>query len=186
MRVLIAYYSRTDSTEKVALAIEKNFRERGFEVDVEKIRPKKEHSCFAWWHIRMVKKECEILPPKIKDVSKYDVICIGSPNWTRLSLPVARYLSEIKGLKYKNVGLFATTALMPQVEWYIVSAYLLELTFTSIVSQRGGRPINSLLLSSLFKNWNYQSDYGKNKIKEFCQKLETPIRSFKEYFLGQK
>ncbi len=186
MRVLIAYYSRTDSTKKVALAIEKNFRERGFEVDVEKIRPKKEHSFFAWWHIRMVKKECEILPPKIKDVSKYDVVCIGSPNWTRLSLPVARYLSEIKGLKYKNVGLFATTALMPQVEWYIISAYLLELTFTSIVSQRGGRPINSLLLSSIFKHWNCQSEYGKRKIKEFCDKLETPIRSFKEYFLEQK
>ena len=186
MKVLIAYYSRTGSTEKLALAVEKNFRERGFEVDVEQIRAKKEHGLFAWWHIRMVKRECEILPPKIKDVSKYDVICIGSPNWTRLSLPMAKYLDEVKGLKYKNVGLFATTALIPQIEWYIISAYLLELTFTSTISQKGGRFINSLLLSSIFKNWDYRSEYGKKKIKEFCNKLEMPIRSFKEYFLEQK
>jgi len=186
MRILIAYYSRTGSTEKAALAIEKKFRERGFQVDIEQIRPKKEHGFLGWWHIRMVKKECEILPPKIKDLSKYDVICIGSPNWTRLSLPAARYLNEVKGLKYKNIGLFATTALMPQIEWYIVSAYLLELTFTSIIGQKGGRFINSLLLSSVFKNWNYESEYGKKKIKEFCEKLEMPIRSFKQYFLEQK
>lgn len=186
MKILIAYYSRTGSTEKLALAIEKKFRERGFEVDVEHIRPKKEHGFLAWWHIRIVKRGCEILPPKIKDVSKYDVICIGSPNWTRLSLPVARYLNEVKGLKYKNVGLFTTTALIPQIEWYIISAFLLEITFTSIISRQGGRFINSLLLSSVFKNWNHQSEYGKKKIKEFCDKLETPIHSFKEYFLEQK
>jgi len=186
MKILIAYYSRTGSTEKTALAIERNFLERGFQVDVEQVRPKKEHGFWGWWHIRMVKRECEILPLKIKDVSKYDVICVGSPNWTRLSLPMARYLKEIKGLKYKNVGLFATTALIPQVEWYIISAYLLELTFTSLVGQKGGRFVDSLLLSSAFKNWNYQSEYGKKKIKEFCDKLEAPIRSFKQYFLEQK
>ena len=186
MKILIAYYSRTGSTEKTALAIERNFLERGFQVDVEQVRPKKEHGFWGWWHIRMVKRECEILPPKIKNVSEYDVVCIGSPNWTRLSLPMARYLKEIEGLKYKSIGFFATTALWPQVEWFILSAYLLDFTFSRIVEKRGGRIIDSILLSSFLKGWNYSSEYGKKTIQSFCNKLTTPIVSLKSYFLNQK
>jgi len=99
MKILIAYYSRTGGTEKLAEVLKKEFEARGHSVDVEKVKPVKEHSFFAWWHIRMVKGDCEIYPPKIWDVSQYDAICIGSPNWTRLSLPMARYLQKIEGLK---------------------------------------------------------------------------------------
>ncbi|MDI6602508.1 MAG: hypothetical protein QME57_00085 [Patescibacteria group bacterium] len=50
----------------------------------------------------MIKRECEIEELKIKDVSKYNVICIDNPNWIGFSLPMARYLREAEGLKYKN------------------------------------------------------------------------------------
>ncbi len=186
MRILIAYYSRSGGTEKLAEAIKKELEDRGHSVDMEKIRPQKEHSFFGWWNIRMFKGDCDIQPPKIQDVSNYDVVCFGSPNWTRLSLPVARYIEEIKGLKYKNIGFFSTTAFIPQIEWYIFSAYLLELTFSRIVERKKGRFINSLLLSSIFKNWSWNSEYGQKRIKIFCEKLETPIYSLKSYFLEQK
>ena len=152
MRILIAYYSRTNSTEKVAQAIKKEFEDRGHSVDVEKVKPKVEHSFWGWWHLRMIKGECDILPPKIKNVSEYDVVCIGSPNWTRLSLPMARYLKEIEGLKYKSVGFFAATAAPPAFEWYVFSAYLLDLTFSGIIEKKQGRIVDSILLSSIFKN----------------------------------
>ena len=186
MKILIAYYSRTGGTEKVAGAVKKQFEEKGHSVDVEKIKPIREHSFLGWWHIGMVRGECAIHPPKIEDVSKYDAICIGSPNWTRLSLPVARYLKEIKGLKHKNIGFFATAIFWPFIERYFFSAYLLDLTFARIIDKKGGRIVNSILLSSIFKGWNFESEYGRKIIKKFCEKIETPIRSLKEFFLMQK
>jgi len=186
VKILIAYYSRTGGTEKVAEALKKELETRGHPVDVEKVKPIKEHGFLYWWHLRMIKGECEIQSPKIRDVSKYDTILIGSPNWTRVSLPIARYLKEVSGLKYKNVGLFSATAAPPAFEWYILSAYLLDLTFSKIVEGRGGRVIDSLLLSSILKKWRFDSEYGKMVIKKFCQNVTAPIYSFKDYFLKHK
>ncbi|MFH1462724.1 MAG: hypothetical protein ABIG08_03475 [bacterium] len=186
MKVLIAYYSRTGGTEKVAQVIKSEFEKRNHFVDIENIKAAREHSLSGWWHLRMIKGECDIQAPKIQDVSDYDVVCLGSPNWTRLSLPVARYIRELKGLKHKKVGFFATTALWPSIEWYVFSAYLLDFTFSRIINQKGGRIIETILLSSALKKWNFASKYGKRLIKNFCDKLETPIISFKDYFLKQK
>ncbi len=186
MKILIAFYSRRGNTEKLAEAIRKEFERRGHTVDMEKIKPVKERDFWGWWNLRTIRGECDIQSPKIKNVSKYDAVCIGSPNWTRLSLPVARYLKEIEGLKHKNVGFFATTAFWPMIEWYIVSAYLLDLTFFHTIEKKEGRAIESILLSSVLKRWNHVSQYGKKKIKSFCDNIERPIYSFKAYFLKQK
>ena len=186
MKILIAYYSRTGGTEKLAEAIKKELEARGHSVDVEKVKSVKEHSFWAWWHIRIVKGEYDIQPLKVKDVSKYDAVCIGSPNWTRLSLPMARYLREVKGLKYKNIGFFATTVLPPIFEWFIISAYLLNLTLSRVIDRKNGRIIESILLSSVFKRWNFASEYGGKAIKKLCDKITTPIPSLKDYFLKQK
>jgi hypothetical protein len=186
MKILIAYYSRTGQTEKLAEAIKKELENRGYLVDVEKVKAKKEHSFLGWQFIRLFKGECEILPPKIKDLSKYDAICIGSPNWTRLSLPMARYLKKVKGLEYKNVGFFATTYAPPAFEWYVFSAYLLDWTFSKIIERKKGRVVESILLSSLFKRWGVDSEYGKREIKKLCDKITTHFFSIKEYTLKQK
>lgn len=186
MKVLIAFYSRTKATEKVAEALKNEFEERGHLVDVEKILPRKEHGFWGWWNLRLVRKDCDIYPPKIQDVSEYDVVCVGSPNWTRLALPVERYLREIKGLEYKNVGFFATTFAPPVIERYILSAFLLDTTFSWQISKQKGRIIENVLFSSFFKKWSVFSDKGKKLLKNFCDKLEKPISSFKKYFIEQK
>lgn len=186
MKILIVYYSKTGMTEKVAVAIKKEFEARQHKVDVVRVKPVKEHSFWSWFFIRLFRGECDIQPPKIQDVSEYDLVCIGTPNWTRLSLPVARYLRQVKGLKYKNIGFFATTTLLPNIEWYILSMYLLDLTVSRIIERKGGRIIASVILSSFFKRWNFASEYGKRAIKNFCDKLEAPIKSLKDYFLKQK
>ena len=186
MRILIAYYSRTGGTEKVAGVLKKELEARGHSVDMEKVEPVEEHSFWGWWNIRMIKGECDIQPPKIKDVSQYDTVCIGSPNWTRLSLPMARYLKEIEGLRDKNVGFFATTSLPSILEWYVFSAYLLDFTFSRIIEKKKSRIIDSILLSSVFKRWSVASDYGKRVIKKFCERIETPTYSFKDFALHKK
>lgn len=185
-KALIAYYSRTSNTESAALLIKRMLEEKGWSVDMEKIRPVKEHSFLFWWHIRMVKGECDILPPKIKDASPYDLVCIGTPNWSRLSLPMARYFSELTGLKYKKIALFSTTALLPVVEWYLFSAYFLELSFLSIIHRKRGYFVGSVMFSSLFKKWSIDSYYGKKELQKFIQKIISPLVSFKEYSLVRR
>lgn len=186
MKILIAYYSKSGSTEKLAKVIQKELETRGHAVDIEKIMPTKEHSVFGWANLRMFRSECDILPINIADVSDYDAVIIGSPNWTRVSLPMAKYLRQIKGLRYKSVGLFSTTAAPPAAEWYFLSGYLLDLTFSSIVGKKEGRFKTSIMLSSIFKRWNIDSDYGKKLIENFCDEMETPIGSIKSYFLEKK
>ena len=186
MKILVAFYSKTKNTEKLAEALVEEFKEKGHTVEVEKIIPKKEHSFWAWWFIRIFKKDCPIQPVKVKDVSRFDFICFGSPNWSKLALPVAQYIKEVKGLRHKNVGLFATTFLPPLMGKYLVSAYLLEATFSWQISQRKGRVIDFLLLSSFFKKWEISSSRGKKLIKEFVKKLETSLISLKKHFLAQR
>lgn len=187
MKILLAYYSRTNSTRALASALQAELEKRGHSIDVEDVKPKKERSFWSWFFLRIFQSECEIIEPKIKDVSGYDAICIGSPNWTRLSLPMARYLNTISGLQFKNVFLFSTTALWPWFEWYIFSVYLLDITFSRIVSNKKARPMATILLSSLFKkNWGVDSLYAKNKIEELCGNIEHPPKSFKEFIINQK
>jgi len=186
MKILIAYYSRTGQTEKVAKTIERELKIRGHNVDSEKIKSIKEHSFWGWFFIRLIGGKCEIEKPKIENVSKYDFILIGSPNWTGVSLPIVSYLKEIEGLRYKNIGFFATSWGPPTIEWYIFSAFLLDLTFSRIVDRQGGRIINSILLSSFFKRWDFASPYGQETVQNFCHKIETPIFSIKNYFLEKK
>ena len=186
MKILIAYYSKTGNTEKLAQEIKKEFEKRGHSVDIEKVKPTKEHGLLGWFFIRIFKGECEIYPPKIKDLSKYDAICIGSPNWTRLSLPMARYLREVRGLEYKRIGFFSTTGLIPNFERYIISAYLLEITTFKIIEEKRGRVIANIMLSSGLKKWGVDSEYGRKKIAEFCDKIIRPITSLKDFILQEE
>jgi hypothetical protein len=186
MKILVAYYSRTKGTEKLADVLIKKIRDSGHSVDVEKIKPQKEHSWFFWFFIRIFKGSCKIQPLKIKTVEDYDLILVGSPNWTRVSLPVGGYIKEVKGIRYRNVALFSTTFAPPALEWYILSAYLLDLSFAKMVEKKHGRVVDYLILSSFFKKWSFESDYGENMISDFCKKITSPITSFKKYFLRQK
>ncbi|MFH1894520.1 MAG: hypothetical protein ABH813_01295 [Patescibacteria group bacterium] len=186
MKILIAYYSKSGSTGKIAQAIKKELEIRGYYVDTEIVMPVREHNFFIWWHLRMFLGECPIQPLKIKDVSKYDVICVGSPNWTRLSLPMARYLKEVTGLRNKSVGFFCAAAAPPTAEWYLFSAYLLDLSLSKIIEKKRGRIVNSILLSSVFKRWGSSSDFGRRTIKKFCDEIESPAKPLKEYTLKQK
>ncbi|MEA2092841.1 MAG: hypothetical protein U9P61_02630 [Patescibacteria group bacterium] len=186
MKILIAYYSRTKEIEKLAERIEEKLKKEGHSVDVEKIIPAKEHDWFFWFFLRIFKGECDIEPLKIKDATDYDLVLVGSPNWTRLSLPVARYLKEIKGIMYKNVALFSTTFAPPTVERYSLSGYLLDFNFNKIVEKKGGRAVDTMLISSAFKKWGVDSDYGKERISRFCRKATSSVVSFKDYFLKRK
>jgi MFS family permease len=186
MKILIAYYSRNDETERVAGVLKKELEKQGHFIDTEKIKPQKERGFWGWQFARIWQRNCPIQEPKIKNVSLYDAVCLGSPNWTRLSLPVAGYLKEIEGLKDKNVLFFSTSLLPPLFEWFTLSGYLLDLTLSRALEEKKARLIDSVMVSSFFKEWKIESDYGKRAIKNLCQKISRPIDSLKQYFLTQK
>ncbi len=170
MKILIVYYSKWGSTEKLALVIREKLEKRGHNVEIEKIKPVKEHSFLIWFLIRCFIWETDIVPFRLRDISSFDRICIGSPNWTVVSLPVARYLKEVKGLKNKKVGIFYTTLGFPQ-EAYL-EFYLPYGTFISRVKKQSGEVVTKLCLSSFFSLWKITSKYGQKTIEEFCDKIE--------------
>ena len=174
------------STEKLAKRIEENLIGKGCEVDVERIEPKKKRSFLSWFVLRIFRSEVDIKTPKIRDASTYDAVVFGSPNWTKISLPMRRYISEIDGLKGKNVGFFSTTALWPSFEWHIFSAYLLFSTFIGSINKRGGKVIDFILLSSLIKKEGIDSEWGKAKIDDFCKKIVTQEKQFKEDIIKRR
>lgn len=186
MRILITYYSRTGNTEKAAQAIKKELERRHQYVEIEKIEPQKEHSFWGWWWLRIIKGECEIKEPKIKDVSKYDIVLIGSPNWTRISLPVAKYLKKIRGLKNKYVAVFSTSALPPKFAWYTLSGYFFDYTINAILKEKNARLISLITFSSTFKKWDVESKYGKALLEDFCNTVESPPLSLKNFLLDRE
>ncbi len=183
MKILIAYYSKTHGTETVAKYIEQELINRNHTVDVEIVKPTKEHGFTYWSFVRMFKNECEIMLPKITDVSKYDLVLFGTPNWTKLSLPIAKYIKLLKGLNNKKVSIFSTTAFIPSIEWYFFSAYFLDLTFTRSIDAKNARGVGSLLLSSNFEKWSIDSEWGINKTKQWIDLVTAPIGSLQQYIL---
>jgi hypothetical protein len=186
MKILIAYYSKGGGTKKIAQALRAEFELRGHQVDEEEIFAEKEHGFLGWWNLRIFKAKCQIKPPRVTDLSKYDAICLGSPNWTRLSLPAAQYLEETTGLKNKNIGFFSSTAAPPGLEWYILSAYLLDLSLNKFIEKKRARIIGNLLLASRSKAWDADSNYGQKLVKKFCDKILAPMSPLKKYTLRQK
>lgn len=133
MEILIAYFSRTGHTRKLVEEIEKELIRRGHSVKYEVINPTKSNSWITdvlldaprWlsigmslvsnrWlerHINNYKQvEVEINELQYPDVSKFDIVCIGTPKWTQISFPVARYIQIAQGIQGKGVAVFSTFA----------------------------------------------------------------------------
>jgi len=106
MKILIAYYSRTNITAKVAKEIQKNL-----DCDIEEIIDLKNRSgalnyiksCFD----AIKGKETKINPLE-KDPSNYDLVIVGTPVWaSTMSSGTLTYLKQNKE-KFNDVSFFCT------------------------------------------------------------------------------
>ena len=169
-RVLIAYYSRSGHTARVAQALAETLRARGCAVDVETIRAV--HEWNKWllplpllpllpflplylasagfrrlWHRVYFQPEQAIRPLAHPDVSGYDRVLLGTPKWLYLAYPVARWLRTVQGLAGKRVASFATFCGPP------LEAFELDMLFVPLADRlraRGAVPDAWLGLSSDF------------------------------------
>ncbi|KYH36079.1 MAG: hypothetical protein AYL29_015640 [Candidatus Bathyarchaeota archaeon B24] len=106
MKVLVAYYSRTGNTRRVAEAIAKSL-----EAEVEDIRDYENRLGvigFLRSGYEALRRRPAAIQPVKKNPEEYDVVVIGSPVWAgSLSSPVRAYLT-MHGHKIKEVALFTT------------------------------------------------------------------------------
>jgi flavodoxin len=106
LRVLIAYYSKTGNTEKISNAVKQAF-ESNCEVDVLKIEMVKEYSdTFPHLNPRLLFDTFLNRKPRIRslqDMSRYDVICVGTPNWYgRIAPPISTFIEEMTNAEGKK------------------------------------------------------------------------------------
>jgi flavodoxin len=107
MKILIAYYSKTGNTERVAKDLASQLG-----ADLEKIIDKKNRSGLWGWLIAgrdgMKKKLTEIAEPVYNPVN-YDLIIVGTPVWGWDMVPALRTYLEKEKTNCKNMALFATS-----------------------------------------------------------------------------
>lgn len=168
MRILIAYYSRSGHTEKLAQRLASEFEEQGHAVVIEKIASIANPSKWRlvpplwsaiplfplyllipafrrWWFKRYPQAEMAIEAPRHPDISGFDRVCIGGPKWLYIAYPLARYLKVVEGWKGKTVGAFATFCGPP------LKVFELEMLFVPIENRlraRGARLGTRLAISS--------------------------------------
>ncbi len=143
-----------------------------------------------WWMKHYIQPEDDLMPLAYPDVSEFDRVCIGGPKWCYISYPIARYLRRVKGLPDKKVSAFSTFAGPP---FEIFEIELIFKPMSDRIRALGGTLIATLGLSSNYhelgilpifqrvtpkvferalESFTIDSEYGKAKIKEFCDENE--------------
>lgn len=106
MKALVAFYSRTGRTKKVAEEIQARLGS-----DIEEIRDEKKRGGILGWLSAGRDAGSKALT-KIKDVDKqpseYQVVIIGSPTWNgSVSVPIRTYINSFKD-DFNQVAIFST------------------------------------------------------------------------------
>jgi flavodoxin len=114
-RVLIAYYSMTGNTEKISNAV-KRALESHCEVDLLRIEMVREYSdTLPHVNPRILFDTFLNRKPRIRslqDMSPYDVICVGTPNWySRIAPPVNTFIEEMTNADGKKAIAFVSSGL---------------------------------------------------------------------------
>ncbi|HIZ77233.1 MAG TPA: flavodoxin [Firmicutes bacterium] len=107
-RALIVYYSHSGNTEQIAHCIQE--KTRG---DLLKIEPQVAYPTDYHTVVEQAKKEINqgyhpALATKLPDLTDYDTVFVGSPNWwSTIAPPIASFLTEAN-LNGKNIVPFCT------------------------------------------------------------------------------
>lgn len=107
MKTLIAYYSKTGNTERVAKELETKLS-----ADLEKIIDKKKRGGifgFIFGGRDAIKKKLTEIETLSKNLADYDLIILGTPNWGTAITPALRTYIEKQKADFKNVAFFQTS-----------------------------------------------------------------------------
>jgi len=170
VNILVAYFSKTGNTERLAVSIGDELTRRGHSVEYETIKPSVAYSWLrevirdfprypfmalslssSKYRKRYLRKyhqvEEDIQALKYPDISSFDRICVGGPKWAQISYPVARYLQIIRGIRGRKLGIFATFGGPP------LEVFELELIYkpmTTLIERMGASVIARVAVSSAY------------------------------------
>lgn len=106
MKTLVAYYSRTGTTKKIALEIAGKLG-----AETEEIKDTVDRSGMKGYLLAgrdAMQKNLTVLEPTVKNPADFDLVIIGTPIWGwNMSAPIRTYITEKKSI-FKNVAFFCT------------------------------------------------------------------------------
>lgn len=154
MKILVVYYSRTETTKKAAQELADKLK-----ADIEEIRD----SCsrkgvlgFAKCGKEAVTRAEPAIEDPDKKVSEYDLVVLGTPVWAgTMASPVRSYISKFKG-RFPNVAFFSTQQ-SPQV----------QRVFKDMQELAGAEPKATLVLTTK----EVAQDSYKGKVEEFVSQI---------------
>lgn len=153
MKTLIVYFSRTGTTKKLAEDIKKSLK-----CDIEPITEDRNRKGVIGYlksgREAGAEKTPLIHPPK-KDLSKYDLVIIGTPIWVgKMSSPVRSFLKN-NICNFKKVAFFCT-----------MGGSKPDKTFAGMADVAGKKPLATIAVKTIdVKKGNYD-------LKEFINKLK--------------
>ncbi|WP_242942816.1 flavodoxin [Papillibacter cinnamivorans] len=107
IKILVAYYSHSGNTRQIAEIIQKAVGGTLFEIE-----PKAAYPVAYNTVVEQAKKEIKArMRPALKllpDVSEYDAVIIGTPNWWSTAAPPVMTFLEGRDLSSKQVTFFCT------------------------------------------------------------------------------
>lgn len=160
--ILLVYFSLTGNTKSVSQEISKHLSINN-KVDICEIIPKKSRKYFQWLLMSFIPGLKVKIQSTINDISKYDLVILGSPKWTINSPPLNEYLNSLIGCHNQMAAVFITFG------GYGEKKYLLQIKNSLI--KKGLQPIDSLAIKrgSLNKGEHYML------IKTFCNNIDHII-----------
>jgi len=110
MQALIVYYSFTQNTKKISIALSEFLKEKGYTISLLEVKPEKETRRFLYQAMQAVTKTGGKLSEDIQcDFKNYDVVFVGSPVWAFSPSPCIReYILKVHHAEAKPVYLFVT------------------------------------------------------------------------------
>ena len=154
MNALVAYYSRTGNTRKVAEKLVTLLK-----CDSEEIHDTKNRKGVLGWLSAgktATKKELTTLEKLSNDPASYDIVIIGTPMWNHtVSTPIRTYLTQYKD-SFKKVAIFCT------------HQYTHGSPFEEMASICGKTPVATLILHS---KKEVKGDEYIKKAEEFVDRL---------------
>ena len=108
MQGIIIYYSYSGNTKKVASVLAEILSQKG-EVEIIELKGLDESDKFFSQAFRAFRHKRAELEPVNLDLTKYDLVCLGTPVWAFGPAPAMNtYLDKCFGLEGKEIILFTT------------------------------------------------------------------------------
>jgi len=108
MQGVIIYYSYSGNTQKVADILSEYLKREG-EVDIVELKGLDESDKFLVQAARALRHKRASIQPVNFNLSRYDLICVGTPVWAFAPAPaINTYLDKCFGVEGKSVILFTT------------------------------------------------------------------------------